>query len=185
VLELKLQSTENKCVYFLKHMFKPITNAVVACKKMIYDTDPSSQILSNILHNNMWSVSLPNQALLVSDLLEGAGLVSGPLVVWKKLITKLETSPDQIAVRIKNSRGQVSEWRNIDIAHELVGLRQQLDVFIKEWACKEIHSNRNGERNCDTSCISSGNEERTSDIDITVKGNCWDYNLYRLIAMRL
>lgn len=164
-------------------MFKPITNAVVACKKMIYDTDPSSQILSDILHNNRWSVSLPNQALLVSDLLEGAELVSGPLVVWKKLITKLEISPNDIAVVVENSRGSF-KWRNIDIAHELVGLRQQLDVFIKEWACKEIHSTHNGERNCDTSCISSGNEERTSDIDITVKGNCWDYNLYRLIAMR-
>lgn len=82
--------------------------------------------------------------------------------VWKKLIVELENDPQK----------------------ELLEFRKKLRVFLQNFACVQTDTDVQFLK-CDNNiCIISGKEAPTSDIDVTVKGDCWDLNLYRLMAIR-
>jgi hypothetical protein len=82
--------------------------------------------------------------------------------VWKQLIVQLEDDPQK----------------------KLLEFRKKLRVFLQNYACVQTDTDVQFQK-CDNNiCIISGKEAPTSDIDVTVKGDCWDLNLYRLMAIR-
>jgi hypothetical protein len=88
---------------------------------------------------------------------------------WKELMQEL--------IRLENE--QCSDVFNCrDFANEIQNFRNTFMQFITKEACDKAFES------CKTSCLSSGSEDLTSDIDVTVKGDCIKTNLLVLIAIR-
>lgn len=82
---------------------------------------------------------------------------------WKSFIEQVE--------RINNtSNNRVS----------LTEFRKALDIFLKEICSTQLEHNKK----CSSKCISSGSTDITSDIDVTITGNCLETNFFHLEALR-
>lgn len=87
---------------------------------------------------------------------------------WKELVAKL-TKMD----------GECFDGFSCkDIANEIQSFRGTFMKFITKTACVS------NDGSCETSCLSSGSDDLSSDVDVTVKGNCMMTNLYLLTAIR-
>jgi hypothetical protein len=88
---------------------------------------------------------------------------------WKELIQEL--------IRLGNENC-LEQFDCRDFANEIQNFRNTFMYFITKKACNQVF------QSCKTSCLSSGSEDLTSDIDVTVKGHCIKSNLLVLISIR-
>ena len=92
---------------------------------------------------------------------------------WKDVIHQLSITGNEVCKVAFKGKLTCNE-----IIIEIQRFRNKLVSFLQSEACKV------SEADCDALCLSSGNNEITSDVDITIKGDCLDTNLYRLMAIR-
>ena len=83
------------------------------------------------------------------------------------------------------------KWKNFitkinpENAEKISNFRKKLDEFLKSFCDnnEKPYLVKNNSILCNTSCISSGNDVITSDIDVTIKGDCIYENLIVLLAI--
>lgn len=100
--------------------------------------------------------------------------ISSLATEWKKLEAELVQ-----ATSTGNTRNKPLVWKEFivtipaDLANKINDFRSNLDKLLKE-VCKLKF------KDCDIECLSSGSDALTSDIDVTVKGNCIVENFIHL-----
>lgn len=110
-----------------------------------------------------------------------------------ELIHKIRRSASDNVGRLTSQwqqiEGNLTEYRDkgwkqfiekVEHNDEIHKFRETLDIFLKEICSIQLAH----DTYCASSCLSSGSMELTSDIDITVKGNCLAKNFFHLEALR-
>lgn len=110
----------------------------------------------------------------------GALRLSAPIL---KINNYLSSISKNISIDTLGWKEYLTNETNKEMKNIIGEFRSSLDDFIKRTACEKNVINEVNQ-DCHTTCISSGNNDITSDIDITIKGPCLDKNVNRLIALR-